>query len=119
MPDERVVRPSTKLVVASYIGTLLFLGAAAFIAYGYFQKEFSPWHLICMLLLYFPLKSHIATRMLSMTVDQDHLTYESGLLSATRRTVDLAKVQDVTAKQTFGQRLLGTGDLMVETAGER
>jgi uncharacterized membrane protein YdbT with pleckstrin-like domain len=32
--------------------------------------------------------------------------------------MELAKVQDVTVNQTLGQRLLGTGDLSLETAGE-
>jgi hypothetical protein len=30
----------------------------------------------------------------------------------------MAKVQDVTVRQTFGQRILGVGDLMLESAGE-
>ena len=30
----------------------------------------------------------------------------------------MAKIQDVTVRQTFGQRLLGVGDLMLESAGE-
>ncbi len=46
------------------------------------------------------------------------LTLETGLFSRTRRTVDMAKIQDVTVQQSFGQRLLGVGDLMLESAGE-
>jgi uncharacterized membrane protein YdbT with pleckstrin-like domain len=53
-----------------------------------------------------------------LTLDGDHLTLESGLLSRTRRTLDMAKVQDVTVHQTVAQRLLGVGDLCLETAGE-
>jgi uncharacterized membrane protein YdbT with pleckstrin-like domain len=56
--------------------------------------------------------------MISLRLHDDHLTLESGFLSRTRRTVDMAKIQDVTVRQTFGQRLLGVGDLILETAGE-
>jgi membrane protein YdbS with pleckstrin-like domain len=119
MPEPRVVRPSLKLVTASYIVVLLILAAAAYVTYGYLGKEFNPWHLLALVLLLLPLKKHLATRAVSLSVDNDHLTLESGLLSRTRRTMDLAKVQDVTARQGFGERLLGMGDLMVETAGER
>ena len=31
--------------------------------------------------------------------------------------MELSKVQDVRFDQTFGQRIIGTGDLSVETAG--
>jgi len=57
---------------------------------------------------------HIVT----LRFHDDHLTLETGFLSRTRRTVDLAKIQDVTVQQTLRQRLLGTGDLMLESAGE-
>jgi len=30
----------------------------------------------------------------------------------------MAKIQDVTVRQTFGQRLMGIGDLQFESAGE-
>jgi len=30
----------------------------------------------------------------------------------------MAKIQDVTVRQTFGQRLMGVGDIMLESAGE-
>ncbi len=32
--------------------------------------------------------------------------------------MELSKVQDVRFDQTLGQRIIGTGDLSVETAGE-
>jgi uncharacterized membrane protein YdbT with pleckstrin-like domain len=53
-----------------------------------------------------------------MRFHDDHLTVETGFLSRTRRTVDMAKIQDVTVRQTLGQRILGVGNLMLESAGE-
>lgn len=119
MAEIRVVRPSLKPVAASYAVMILVLGAAAFGLYGYLEKEFNPWHLLCLLLFFIPLRKHLQTRALSLTVDTDHLTLESGILSRARRTVDLSKVQDVTITQSMTERMLGMGDLVVESAGER
>lgn len=119
MAEILVIRPSTKLVLAGYALVVLILAALAYAVYGIGEKCFSPWHLLALLLFYGPVKSHILTRIVSLTLESDHLTMEAGLFSRSRRTFDLAKIQDVTAKQSFGQRLIGTGDLMIETAGER
>lgn len=119
MPEQQVIRPSTKLVIAGYVFIAILLAAAAFVLYSVAEKPFQPWHTLALLLFVFPLKRHIASRLVTLSIDTDHLTFETGLLSRSRRTIDLAKVQDVTAKQTIGQRMLGTGDLALETAGER
>src|ERR1700738_3181236 len=118
MSEHRVVRPSVKLVAAAYVFTLLVIGGAAYGLYGYLEKEFNPWHLLVFLLLLIPIRKHLQTRMVSLALDNDHLTWESGMLSRSRRTVDLSKVQDVTVRQTMGQRMVGIGDLTLETAGE-
>jgi uncharacterized membrane protein YdbT with pleckstrin-like domain len=68
--------------------------------------------------LFIPIRMHIKRRLISMRLHDNHLTMESGFFSRTRRTVDMAKIQDVTVRQTFGQRLLGVGDLTLESAGE-
>jgi uncharacterized membrane protein YdbT with pleckstrin-like domain len=119
MAENLVVRPSIKLVIVCYVLTAVVLAAAAWAVYGYALKPPEPWHAIALVLFFFPLKSHLKTRLLTLTVEGDHLTVETGMLSRSRRTVDLAKVQDVTARQSFGQRILGIGDLTLETAGER
>ncbi len=119
MPEVRVVRPSLKLVVASYLIVILVLAAAAYGVYEYGHQPFNPWHLLALVLLLIPIKKHLATRLVSLTVDTDHVTLESGMFSRSRRTVDLSKIQDVTVKQTFGERMLGMGDLTLESAGER
>lgn len=118
MADEQVIRPSLKLVIVSYIFVFLILGAAAYIVYGY-NVPFSPWHLLALLLFLVPIRKHIQARTRTLTVDADHLTIEAGILSRMRRTIDLAKVQDVTVTQSLGDRILGIGDLTVETAGQQ
>jgi uncharacterized membrane protein YdbT with pleckstrin-like domain len=62
---------------------------------------------------------HFARRFQVMTLSDGRLRYESGLVSRSTRTLDLHRVQDVSVDQSFGQRLLGIGDISIETAGER
>ncbi len=52
-----------------------------------------------------------------LTVEGGHLRWESGLVSKATRTVELEKIQDVRVDQSLGQRMMGIGDLSLETAG--
>ena len=61
---------------------------------------------------------HMRRRATSLDVQGDRLRYEAGLFSKTSRIMELAKIQDVRFDQTLGQRMIGTGDLSLETAGE-
>jgi uncharacterized membrane protein YdbT with pleckstrin-like domain len=69
-------------------------------------------------LLLWPLKRHVRNRLTKMTILDDRLRYETGLLSRTTRTILVSRVQDVTVRQRVGQRIFGLGDLSIETAGE-
>jgi len=60
----------------------------------------------------------VRNRFTTMQISGDRLKYEAGMASKTARSIPLHKVQDVTVKQSFGQRVLGLGDLSIETAGE-
>ncbi len=53
-----------------------------------------------------------------LTIEDGKLRHETGILSKSSRTMELKKVQDVRVDQSFAQRLMGMGDLTVETAGE-
>jgi len=75
-------------------------------------------YLIPLIALLPPLSMHLKRRVVTLRIHDGHLTLESGFLSRTRRTVDMVKIQDVTVRQTLGQRLMGTGDLLLESAGE-
>ena len=61
---------------------------------------------------------HLRRRTTSLDVEGERLRYEAGLFSKTSRIMELSKVQDVRFDQSFGQRIISTGDLSVETAGE-
>jgi uncharacterized membrane protein YdbT with pleckstrin-like domain len=114
MPQQ-TFRPSTKIVRAVYFITLIAVAAGIWLCLAFFQ----PWAAVFpLLLLLIPLRMHIPLLAVRLTLDGEHLVLESGILSKTTRTLGLAKVQDVTVHQSMGQRILGLGDISVETAGE-
>ena len=116
--QARVIHPSMKTVWASYALALAVLIAGIWAYFQYIPEK--PRWLMAIPLIFFipPVRMHIRRRLVTLRLDDDHLTLETGLLSHMRRTLDMAKIQDVTVRQTLGQRLLGVGDLTLETAGE-
>ena len=124
MPDAIVqpsttIRPSTKLVRLTY--WLAVLLAAAIFAYSYVDS--APLHIRWLLLVpalfaVWAVVLHLARLFTKLTIAGGRLRYESGVLSKSTRTMELAKVQDVRVDQSLGQRMLNVGNLSIETAGE-
>jgi uncharacterized membrane protein YdbT with pleckstrin-like domain len=121
--EELVVRPSTKFIRLGYaVVILLIIGAV--IVENQFKDQLSPqvppWAIPAAfaILLIWPLSRHWKQRFTKMTMIGDKLRYETGMLSKSTRTIQLSKVQDVTVRQSLGQRMAGIGDLSIETAGE-
>jgi membrane protein YdbS with pleckstrin-like domain len=114
------VRQSLKGVKIAYV---LVIVLAAALAYFLGTSDSPPVPLTAALflpaaLLLLVAIRHLRRRATSLDVQGDRLRYEAGLFSKTSRIMELAKVQDVRFDQTFGQRIIGTGDLSVETAGD-
>lgn len=70
------------------------------------------------LVLLLPIRRHIRRQSERMTITGDKVRYEVGWPSKTTRTLQLSKIQDVRVDQSLGQRLLGVGDIAIETSGE-
>lgn len=116
--EDRTIHPSMKTVWFAYVLALAAIGVGVWAWYTYANQQ-DPWLMaIPAIGLLVPLRMHARRRMVSMRLHDYHLTLESGFLSRTRRTVDMAKIQDVTVRQSFGQRLMGVGDLTLESGGE-
>jgi len=115
---DNTIRPSMKTVRAAYALAAIIYIAGLWLYYQYASDK--PWWLAAIPLIVFlpPLKMHLKRRLVTLRFQNDHLILETGFFSRTRRTLDTAKVQDVTVRQSFGQRLLGVGDLMLESAGD-
>ena len=52
-------------------------------------------------------------------VTSDRLVFRSGILAKHTRDIPLEKVNDLASSQTFFERIIGAGDLLIESAGER
>jgi membrane protein YdbS with pleckstrin-like domain len=52
-------------------------------------------------------------------VTSERLVFRSGILAKQSRDIPLEKVNDLASSQTFFERMLGSGDLVIESAGER
>lgn len=117
---DLVVRPSIKGIILWYVlSALLLVGIVVFLQ----TRDFQPpelWALIAIPLsidLWASLK-HVRLNARRLTLSQGVLRYEDGLVSKTQRNIILDKIRDVRMDQTFGQRLVGVGNLTVEAIGE-
>ena len=52
-------------------------------------------------------------------VTGDWLVFRSGILAKHTRDIPLEKVNDLASSQSFFERIIGAGDLLIESAGER
>jgi len=55
----------------------------------------------------------------SFVVTTDRLIHRSGVVSKSGREIPLERLNDVSFHSTIFQRMLGAGDLLIESAGER
>ena len=68
---------------------------------------------IILLLIWF-----VKARTTRLVIDGDDLLYEKGVLSKERAQLRTDSVRTVTVNQSLGQRIFGTGDIDVYTAGD-
>src|SRR5580704_14367233 len=117
--EDCTIHPSMKTVWAAYV--LCFAVALAGMwAIRTYDQDAPMWlYLVPLIALLPPINMQLKRRLVTLQFHDGHLTLEAGFMERTRRTVDLAKIQDVTVQQSLGQRLMGTGDLLLESAGER
>lgn len=119
--EEHVVRPSITLLKTAYgvaFLTLACLGGAK--AMG--LLPFGEYWWVCFLppliyLLWIALR-HFRLTLTKLVINEDRIRLESGLLSKQMHAIDVSKVHDVRVEQSVRQRVLGVGDLTVETASQ-
>lgn len=116
---DLVVRPTLKWIRLSYTVAFVVIFVAVF-AYNNYLPESKPlWPLaVLAALLLWPIRQQVRRRFTKVTITGDKLRYETGLLSKTTRTIQLAKIQDVCVRQSLTQRMMGIGNVSIETAGE-
>jgi uncharacterized membrane protein YdbT with pleckstrin-like domain len=74
--------------------------------------------LIGLVLFAYPALLHLRRQRHRYTLTNYKLEIQTGILARTTRNVLLSKIQDVTVASTILKRLVGIGDVVIETAGE-
>jgi putative membrane protein len=117
--EDIVIKPSLKLIWVAYAAIFL-LVVISLVLYAKDVYGTAPWGVALWpaLLLLWPLKRHIQSRFTRLILSGDKLCYETGMLARSKRLIQITKVQDVRVDQTLAQRMLGMGNLSLETAGE-
>ncbi len=72
-----------------------------------------------LVLLLFALPRYLRWLMTHFVLTTDRLIMRSGVLSRMSREIPLERVNDVTFTQSLWERVIGAGDLLIESAGER
>jgi len=65
-----------------------------------------------------PLSHHVARAFETYTLTEQGLTLTSGVLRRVHRHIPISKIQEVAVVQSGWGRLLGIGDLVIDTAAE-
>jgi membrane protein YdbS with pleckstrin-like domain len=115
-----LLRPSVKLILAAYAFCGLLEGLI--LAYWLVSDPRQNAALVLMLIPFagqvMAAKRHAERLSTQLQVADGRIKFETGLFNKSTRALELTKVQDVRVDQTPLQRVLNTGDLSLETAGE-
>src|SRR5579864_1345515 len=113
---EMLIRPTMKYIIAGYILVVLVVAVVTGFTISQDWPHYVP--AIAAVLIIWPLSRHLRRQTAKISILDDRLRYQVGLLGKSTRTILISRVQDVTVHQRFAQRLFGVGDLSIETAGE-
>jgi uncharacterized membrane protein YdbT with pleckstrin-like domain len=116
---DLTIRPTAKFIMLRAIISVLLFLAVEIVWYTQWRDneklQFVP--MVAFVVLIWPLPGALRRQFTKTTVSGDRLHYETGIFSKTTRTIQLSKLQDLRVEQTFAQRILGVGNLSIETAG--
>jgi uncharacterized membrane protein YdbT with pleckstrin-like domain len=115
------VHPSARLLKPFYWAAAILAGLILFYSNNYSSDTGNyryPLLIIPALIVLWTLVKHLRLRFTKLVVGGGKLRYETGMVSRSVRTMEIAKVQDVRVDQSFMERLLGLGTISIETAGE-
>jgi uncharacterized membrane protein YdbT with pleckstrin-like domain len=62
---------------------------------------------------------YLRWRTINFAVTTDRLVFRSGVFSKQGREIPLDRVNDISYHQSLFERMIGAGDLIIESAGER
>lgn len=118
--EEAVVfktRPSFIAVGYRYaVAGIVSLGVAALI--GFLNLPFPLLVPVVLVAFFFPVLKHIQRNRVLYTLTTSKIEIEFGIISRTVRNIPLRNVQDVTIRAGLTERLLGIGDVLIDSASD-
>jgi uncharacterized membrane protein YdbT with pleckstrin-like domain len=125
--EELVVdaRPHWIALVGPVVVTVLILAAeiALFVGVKYVRHHAIPrWIAIgagVLLFVAYPVRAFIRWATSHFVVTNERIIHRQGLIAKTSMEVPLTRINDVRFHQSILERIVGAGDLLIESAGER
>lgn len=119
MPEITIYPTAKFLKAGAILAALIFLALEVMCIVSWNAAAGSALIMIPpVLILGWPAERAIRRRLTKAVITAERLRYETGLMTKSTRTIQLAKVQDVRVDQKMVQRLFDIGNISIETAGE-
>jgi uncharacterized membrane protein YdbT with pleckstrin-like domain len=118
--NQTVITPSKKPLIGVAILEAIVVGGWAFIYFTLLPPANQQIAYLLAPIVLFSLLTAVTVMRLNLTrltIAPPQLNFESGLLTKTQRSFDLAKIQDVRVEQSLGERIFAIGTIAIETAG--
>lgn len=116
--DEEIIfqiRPAFYNVGIAYMAAIIVsVGLTAGLAFV--QVPFPIALAICSIFFLYPLRLHIENRRVTYTLTSIKVEIEEGIFSRSTRNIPLRNIQDVTVQASFQERLIGIGDVLIDSA---
>ena len=111
------IRPSFYAVSTTYIGAAIF-SLLAIAVFGYFAFPIGISLVLSLASFLVPLVRHIQRNRVVYTLTPSKIEIEYGIFSKTARNIPLRNAQDVTTSATLFERMIGVGDVIVDSAAD-
>ncbi len=118
--DEEVIfriRPSFYAVGTMYTGAAIF-SVLAIALFGYFGLAIGISLALSLVSFVFPLLRHLQRNRVTYTLTPSKIEIDSGILAKTVRNIPLRNAQDVTVSAALFERMIGIGDVIIDSAAE-
>ncbi|VVC04886.1 Bacterial PH domain protein [Candidatus Bilamarchaeum dharawalense] len=111
-------RPTPIVQVVKFILIAIFVSLILLFLRDYIPTIFPPLILALWLItLFYILVAYIRTKTRSIVLDEESITYTSGLFTVHKVILHYFKITEVTYTQDIVQRLFGIGTINMDTAG--
>ncbi len=111
------IRPSFYSVGTTYTGAAIF-SLLAIAVFGYFGLPIGISLALSLVSFIFPLVRHVQRNRVVYTLTPSKIEIDFGIFSKTIRNIPLRNAQDVTVSAALFERMIGIGDVIIDSAAE-